>query len=264
MYINRNNDYFSAMGALSAKSVNESALSASRFINSPFVKYKFQEEIKKFTNYHIGIIISKSSPESSKLKSIQELKKEKEYLCNQEKILRYNQIEKYAIIELKKENDVVSYVLKGVGLVAGVFQVILGYTMLTTTSVTVVGAVAGASLVVHGFGNIEENFMSLLNNDAEYKGYLRIGYEKTFEFFGSDKKTGNLVYGGVDIALSGYGLFRNVLKPDAWRLFNYINEDFIIGYKNMGGYSLMFEMTVDGMTIKSTYDSYNDPQNSKK
>ncbi|WP_240042200.1 DUF4225 domain-containing protein [Photorhabdus khanii] len=91
-----------------------------------------------------------------------------------------------------------------------------------------------------------------------YKGYLRQGYEKGFESLGFDKKTGNLVYGGVDIALSGYGLLRNILKPEAWRLFKYINQDYIRSYKNMNGYALGFEIGVDGITIKSTYDSYNE------
>ncbi|MEK9495355.1 DUF4225 domain-containing protein [Photorhabdus sp. P32] len=43
----------------------------------------------------------------------------------------------------------------------------------------------------------------------------RQGYESGFESLGFSKKTGNLVYGGVDIALSGYGLLRNTLKPEA-------------------------------------------------
>ncbi|NHB95238.1 hypothetical protein C5470_01935 [Photorhabdus stackebrandtii] len=74
-----------------------------------------------------------------------------------------------------KENAILTYVLNGVGIVAGVVQVVAGYF---------------------------------------YKGYLRQGYEKGFESLGFDKKTGNLVYGGVDIALSGYGLLRNILKPE--------------------------------------------------
>ncbi|CDH18535.1 conserved hypothetical protein [Xenorhabdus bovienii str. kraussei Quebec] len=149
-------------------------------------------------------------------------------------------------------------------MVAGAAQFITGLAIVTATSQTVVGYVAGSALIIHGAGNIEENLTSLLNNDADYKGYLRIGYEHAFDFIGSDKKLANLVYGGVDIALSGYGIFRNVLKPEAWRLFYYIKDDYVTSYKTMSGYSLMFEMSVDGVTLKSTYDAYNDPNNSKK
>ncbi|KLU17299.1 MULTISPECIES: DUF4225 domain-containing protein [Xenorhabdus] len=264
IYANRDNDYFSAMGALTARSVTEAALSASLFLDNFITKQKFKSEIKKFTDHNLDIILSKSSTQSSKSQAIKDLKKEKLYLSQQESILRNKIIQKYAVIEIKKELDFFTYVLKGIGLVAGGFQLITGTAMVTTTSQTVVGYVAGSALIVHGMGNIEENLISLLNNDADYKGYLRKGYEHAFSFIGSDNKTANLVYGGVDIALSGYGVFRNVLKPEAWRLFNYIKDDYIASYKIMSGYALTFEMLADGVTLKSTYDSYNDPQNSKK
>ncbi|MDE1484710.1 DUF4225 domain-containing protein [Xenorhabdus bovienii] len=252
------------MGALTAKSVTEAALTSSRFIENFSIKHKFQNEIKKLTDHNLGIILSKSSSESSKSQAIQDLKQEKLYLSKQENILKNNIAKKYAFIEIKKQNDTYTYVLKGIGLVAGAAQFITGLAIVTATSQTVVGYVAGSALIIHGAGNIEENLTSLLNNDAYYKGYLRIGYEHAFDFIGSDKKLANLVYGGVDIALSGYGIFRNVLKPEAWRLFYYIKDDYVTSYKTMSGYSLMFEMSVDGVTLKSTYDAYNDPNNSKK
>lgn len=264
MYINRNNDYLSTMGALAARSVTESALTLSKFIENFSVKLRFQSEIKKFTEHNLGILLSASSPESSKSQAIQDLKQEKLYLSQQENTLRNNIAQKYAIIEIRKENDVYTYVLKGIGLVAGAAQFITGVALVTMSSQTVVGYVAGSALIIHGAGNFEENLTSILNNDADYKGYLKLGYEHAFEFIGSDKKTANLVYGGVDIALSGYGVFRSVLKPEAWRLFYYIKEDYVKSYKTMGGYALSFEILADGVTLKSTYDAYNDPVNSKK
>ncbi|MEX0445551.1 DUF4225 domain-containing protein [Xenorhabdus sp. SGI246] len=259
MFINRNNDYLSSMGALTARSVTESALSVSTFLENFSVKRKFQNEIKKFTDYNLGTILSQSSSESDKSQAIQNLKQERLYLSQQENIIRNNIVQKYAAIEIKKENDAYTYILKGIGLVAGAVQFITGLAIVTATSTTVVGYVAGSALIVHGAGNFEENLTSLLNNDADYKGYLRLGYEHAFNFIGSNKRTANLVYGGVDIALSGYGVFRNVLKPEAWRLFYYINEDYVTSYKAMGGYALSFEISADGVTLKSLYDAYNTP-----
>ncbi|PHM33425.1 hypothetical protein Xmau_04532 [Xenorhabdus mauleonii] len=258
MFINRNNNYYSSMGALTARSVMESALTSSKFLDSFLVKQRFQNEVKKFTDHKLDIISSKSSSESSKLQAIQDLKQEKSYLTNQENIIRHEKAKKYAYIEIKKENDAYTYVLKGIGLISSAVQFITGVALVTATTPTAVGYVAGSFLIVQGAGSFEENLTSLLNNDAEYKGYLRRGYEDTFEFFGSDKRTANLVYGGVDIALSGYGVFRNVLKPEAWRLFYYIKDDYVASYKTMGGYALTLEISADVVTLKSIYDAYND------
>ncbi len=71
------------MGALTAKSVTEAALTSSRFIENFSVKHKFQNEIKKLTDHNLGIILSKSSSESSKSQAIQDLKQEKLYLSKQ-------------------------------------------------------------------------------------------------------------------------------------------------------------------------------------
>ncbi|MEI8592548.1 DUF4225 domain-containing protein [Xenorhabdus bovienii] len=251
------------MGALAARSVTESALTISKFLDNFSVKLKFQNEVKKFTEHNLEILSSKSSSESNKLQAIQDLKQERLYLSQQDNILRNNKAQKYAILEMKKENDAYTYVLKGIGLVAGAVQFITGVAIVTMTSQTVVGYVAGSALIVQGAGNFEENLTSLLNNDAEYEGYLRLGYINTFEFFGSDKRMANLVYGGVDIGLSGYGVFRNVLKPEAWRLFYYLKDDYVTSYKTMGGYSLLFEISADGVTLKSTYDAYNDTPKNK-
>ncbi|CCW32010.1 DUF4225 domain-containing protein [Xenorhabdus nematophila] len=264
IYANRENDYFATMGMLTARSVTESALSVSIFLNNFRIKENFKSEIKKFTEHNLNIILRKSSTKASKMQAIQDLKKERLYLSQQENIIRNNILEKYAVIEIKKELDFFTYVLKGFGIVAGGAQIIAGVAMVTATSQTVVGYVAGSALIVNGMSNIEENLNSLLKKDPDYKGYLRRGYEHAFLFMGSDKKTANLVYGGVDIALSGYGAFRNVLKPDSWRLFNYVKDDYVTSYKLMSGYALTFEVVADGVTLKSTYDSYNDPQNNSK
>jgi hypothetical protein len=106
-------------------------------------------------------------------------------------------------------------------------------------------------------GNFEENLRAIKNRDVNYRGYLRRGYGLAARTLGYDNNMGDIIYGGVDILSSGYGLLRQVLKPEAWRLFKYINNDFIVGYKQMSGYSLGFEILSDGITLKSIHDGYN-------
>lgn len=88
--------------------------------------------------------------------------------------------------------------------------------------VTVVGCAlglpsiaGGLTLVIHGLNALDENGHSLLNNDSNYKGFASTWYEEGAVALGYTKKHGDLVYAGVDIALSSYGLAKHVLKPDA-------------------------------------------------
>lgn len=92
---------------------------------------------------------------------------------------------------------------------------------------------AGLTLTIHGINSITENGVSLYTNDPDYKGFASRWYEEGAVALGYTKAHGDLVYAGVDIAFSGFGLFKQALKPDAWRLFRYVNEDFLIGYKTM-------------------------------
>ncbi|WP_256672834.1 DUF4225 domain-containing protein [Pseudomonas sp. v388] len=49
----------------------------------------------------------------------------------------------------------------------------------------------------------------------------------------SGRKTcvGNILYGSVDLGMSAYGLTKFVTKPDAWRLFRYLPNDYVRAYK---------------------------------
>ncbi|MBS9426647.1 hypothetical protein [Photorhabdus akhurstii] len=58
---NRNSEYYSTMGSLAARSVNESALSSSKSIKDNILRMKFQNEVKSFTHHQIEIINSSSS-----------------------------------------------------------------------------------------------------------------------------------------------------------------------------------------------------------
>ncbi|MDC9597592.1 DUF4225 domain-containing protein [Xenorhabdus anantnagensis] len=189
----------------------------------------------------------------------------------QEHVLQYGNYEQYASVEIRKRSEGLGfydYVLKGIGLIAGVAQVITGAGIILAGDASVIGAplgtVAGAWLVLHGVSNTQENLGAIIHDDPGYNGFARIGYEYISESLGYSKKTGSLVYGGVDLALSGYGLFRSTLKEDAWKLFRYINDDYVRGYQLMNGYSLGFEAVADGVTIKSANDMYNDPNYNKK
>ncbi|MFV8797029.1 DUF4225 domain-containing protein [Yersinia sp. LJYL362] len=75
------------------------------------------------------------------------------------------------------------------------------------------------------------------------------------KFFGFDKKVGVLAYNFMSIGLSGYGMARMVLKPDAWRLFRHIPADYVRNIKTMGYGSLDIESTGNALSVKANNDS---------
>ena len=250
----RENDYYVVMGQLEARLLTESGLSAARFLKTGRSKIEFKNELTGFTNNQLELLRGNYNSERKKL-ALQYLQQERKFLITQENLLRDKQATQYAAIEIKNDNGVLFYVLKGVGFIAGIIQISVGAGLLLAGSVTVVGAIAGAALIIHGIGAIEENGMSLYTDNPDYKGYLRQSYENGAQALGFTAAQGDLVYGGIDLVLSGYGLTRNILKPDAWRLFKSINSDYIRGFRAMPPTSLLIEIGVDGLTIKSAYDS---------
>lgn len=96
--------------------------------------------------------------------------------------------------------------------------------------------------------------------DLNYKGLVSTGYENNFEALGDENSMGSLAYGGVDLLLSDYGLYIGVLRKGLWKLFYYINTDYVQGYQQASSYSLLFEVVADTVTINSAYDVYTDPQ----
>ncbi|WP_231853039.1 DUF4225 domain-containing protein [Xenorhabdus poinarii] len=259
--------YFRTQALHKKTRMRQLALSTSIFINSNVSRKKYIDELNYLSDLYERHIFSSDNSEERK-SILQMMGKEIKYLEYQEHLCRYKLYQQYALIETNNRGmDNIDYVLKGVGIVVGLSQIVAGIGLIAGATITVfgipVGYVAGAGLVVHGFGAIQENTMALIKDDPNYKGLVRLGYENTFEYLGSSKTTGSLVYAGVDLSLSAHALLSRTLKPDAWRLFHHINEDYVYGYKLMSGYALGFEITADGLTIKSAYDIYNNPNYNK-
>lgn len=59
----------------------------------------------------------------------------------------------------------------------------------------------------------------------------------------------------MDLLLSAYGIIRLIRKPEARRLFHYLNTDYVRGIKNMSRFELGVEIYNDSMALKSLYDN---------
>ena len=71
-------------------------------------------------------------------------------------------------------------------------------------------------------------------SEKDKVGSIREAYHYAANYLGYNKNEADIVYSSVDISLSGYGIFSKSLRPDSWRLFKHINNDYIIGWKKLG------------------------------
>lgn len=149
---------------------------------------------------------------------------------------------------------------KGVGIIAGTFQ-LAGGAGICGGSGGILCPVVGAPLMIHGANNVYENGRNLITGRSDTKGPVRLAYQAIAERLGGKESEGNIVYGAVDLALSGYGLFRPVLKPGAWRLFRYVRTDYVKAYTQTGKTTLLVEMLGNGLTLDSMVP---EPQNNEQ
>lgn len=71
----------------------------------------------------------------------------------------------------------------------------------------------------------------LYYRDLNYKGLVSTRYKNTFEALGYENSMESLAYGSVDLLLSDYGLYIGVLRKGLWKLFYYINIDYVHSYQ---------------------------------
>jgi len=106
--------------------------------------------------------------------------------------------------------------------------------------------------MAHGSENMYENGYYLLYRE-DVSGYTKDAYRYAANILGYSNDDADVVYNVADLALSCYGLGRQVLKPDAWKLYRYISTDYTRVWKTMSGIELGVEGTIDASTMYGIY-----------
>ncbi|WP_145561872.1 DUF4225 domain-containing protein [Yersinia aldovae] len=159
----------------------------------------------------------------------------------------------FAIAERKKEqNSVKRIILSQVGFVSGGLQIVGGFGICYANLGAACGSL-GVPLMAHGAENTWENGYYLLFRESPDSMLLRNAYRYAAVQLGGTERDGDIAYSTVDLTLSGVTLFRSVLKPDAWKLFHYIREDYIIGWKTLGVAGITSEFVGNSATGFSIY-----------
>ncbi|CRM26422.1 hypothetical protein [Pseudomonas sp. 31 R 17] len=162
------------------------------------------------------------------------------------------------LIEIKKEQRSLldqskEIAQKGVGVVAGALQIAAG-AGICYASVGTLCLIAGVPLMAHGANNLYEGGRNLATGQSDTVGPARAMYQSVAFAAGHGEREANMAYGAVDIGLSAYSIVRHVLKPDAWRLFRYLDADRVRAYKIMSPSSLGAEAVINGITINQLYE----------
>lgn len=148
------------------------------------------------------------------------------------------------LIEIKEEqrslmSQSMEVARKGVGLIAGALQFKTG-AEICAASLGTLCVVAGLPMIAHGSNNVYENGRNLWEGRSDTEGPVRKLYQSAAVKLGGTKEEGDVAYGLVDIATSIYSAGRMVLKPDSWRLFRYVDADYMRAFKSasVGGFAI--------------------------
>ncbi len=182
------------------------------------------------------------------MQAIANIKQEEAYLHEQDRMLSGKQARPAIAIELQKNGDAWGYVIKGAGILLSTLEVAAGIGLAATG--TPVGILFGAAIMAYGVNDLQESINDL-KGKSNNTGFLKNGFIGTAEFLGFSPEVGRMAYHSVSIVLSGYGILRYTLKPDAWRLFRYINSDYVRNFNNMSRLDLGIEIYNDVNALNS-------------
>lgn len=174
--------------------------------------------------------------------------------------LRMGSIKLYAIT--RKERDATSMttlILKGVGFASGLFQIVGGVGFCVKDIRSACGKF-GLPLMIQGGENSYENGYYLFTHKEPTEIPTRQAYRYIAKLLGGDDKAGDITFSSVDIALS-FGALGGLTRIDgARKLFYYIREDFIHGWRAMGVAGIGTELVGDASSGFSIYQIISQPE----
>jgi Protein of unknown function (DUF4225) len=249
------NGFLRSQGDLEAGALKKLAITASGFIKNDKVRYDFVTNVDAFTEAQLECISGNGS-QGEKILAMDYLQQEQEYLERQVTWLQSKQVKPAASVEVIIVNGVLSYIVKSIGLIGGVLQIVSGGFLVLAGSPTVVGSAVGVMLILHGATNVWENGRSLFFGDDDATGPATYLYGEAANLLGFDRSYGKLAFAGIDLGLSAVALFGTKLVPDAWRLFRYLPSDYEMGFRTMSALELSAEIFPDAATLYSGTQTY--------
>lgn len=256
---NRSINYYAAMAQIEANSLwNIATQVASAHFKDGLTRIRFLDEIKVFINAQRNDIRQARNDDVCK-ECIANLKAERDNLKVQDRMLRTGEAYLAAAVNLYEDNGkIVGYVISGVGIVLGGIQIVGGAMMAVGSASTgnILGVIAGATLIFHGTSNLMEN-IDKLTGVPNPGNIAQNAYMGAAEFLGFERKTGMLAWQGMNMVTSMYGIFRPMLKPESWRLYDWLSTDFYRKVSTMTRPALAIEVGKSAHKIYTMGKTYN-------
>jgi Protein of unknown function (DUF4225) len=227
-------DYFrvtNAAGVLASQACTVSA----KHIQDGMLRIQFNREVAYYAR---GIVRDVAEGKRSTEEGLKELIKELKSIASQS--IRYGS--------------------QGMGIAAGGLQVIGGAAICRVGQMSRIAraqaCAVGALITAHGVNNVIENGINLWTGRSDTVGPTRKTYQNVAKATGRSEFEGNMAYAGMDIGLSVWGLYKLTLKPDSWRLFRYIDADYIRAYRITPAWILGIDGAADTTTAFGAWDEW--------
>jgi len=220
----RNKAWAETMVNLEARKLINTANRLSDFhLKDGLTRMQFVQEIKSVVDKQFAAARQAKSDEEC-LACVKNLRSEIENLEEQGRLLRNKTAKLYAKVEFVRENNrIVGYMISAVHVVLSGFAVVGGALMIST--MTPVGVLAGAVLVVEGLNGLSKELITNLS-DVQTDGMFADGAIQAAEFMGFKAESGLAFYNTITLTANVYSIWGLAKKPGAWRLFRWMPRDY--------------------------------------
>lgn len=194
------------------KLVNTANTVAAMHLQDGFIRIQFVNEIRAFIMAQFESA-RRAKTDDDCMACLRALRAENTSLLEQSRSLKTGYAKLYAEVKVvRDENKIVGYIISAVDVMM--------------SSMTPVGVVAGAVIVVNGFNTISREAAHNLLGDKQTEGIFADGSMEFAEFLGFSGQQGLGTYKAVTLFSEVYGAYGLRLKPEAQRLWYWTRPDF--------------------------------------
>lgn len=257
----RNKSWAETMVFLEAEKLIYEANRVSMFhLSDSFARMDFVKEIKDVVENQFDIARKAKSDEEC-IQCVRTLRQETEALKEQDWQLRSKAAQLYAKVEFVRENNkIVGYIISAVSVVISGIEAYAGAMMIST--MTPIGVLAGAVLVVDGINGITREAINQWQGDMTYsEGIFADAAMEAAEFMGFKAETGFAFYNAISLSAGICGILGLTLRSGARRLFRWIPTDYYRKVSKMSRPKLAMRIAGFGLKSKVIFDLISIDQN---
>jgi hypothetical protein len=183
-------------------------LASTYFLENYQVRREYLREVDEFIN-SINMRFKNTFDINERMRLINEMRAESDLAHREYQILRQGSYTKYIVTELFEEQGVVKYAKIGGGVVSGLLQTYMGWTIakLGQTMHFRHMKSIGVVLIANGTNNTFESISPILFENQRV-GWVRHLYGLGAEYLGGDKYDGDFAYGTIDFMATLFSAYR--------------------------------------------------------